>query len=78
LRRIKAMGTEVDARGFSCPQPVLMTLEKLKALSLGEIVVLVDTDTAKENVVRAAASQGWEVNDVQLEGADYRITLSKA
>lgn len=69
------MTTTVDARGFSCPQPVLMTLDEINKVNKGEIVVLVDTDTSKENVSRAAASKGWQVKDVQEENTGYRITL---
>ena len=71
------MSEQVDARGLSCPQPVLMTMEKLKTLNQGELVVLVDTDTSRENVSRAAASMGWQVKDVQPDGDEYRITLQK-
>jgi tRNA 2-thiouridine synthesizing protein A len=71
------MTTTVDARGFSCPQPVLMTLDEIKKVDEGEILVLVDTDTSKENVSRAATSQGWQVKDVLEEGGGYRITISK-
>ncbi|UCG65770.1 MAG: sulfurtransferase TusA family protein [Deltaproteobacteria bacterium] len=71
------MNTTVDARGFSCPQPVLMTLDEITKVDTGEIVVLVDTDTSKENVSRAATSKGWHVKDVQEEGEGYRITISK-
>ncbi len=69
------MSATVDARGFSCPQPVLMTLDEINKVNKGEIVVLVDTDTSKENVSRAAASKGWQVKDVQEENTGYRITL---
>jgi tRNA 2-thiouridine synthesizing protein A len=71
------MTEQVDARGLSCPQPVLMTMDKLRTLSQGELVVLVDTDTSRENVSRAAASLGWQVKDVQPAGEEYRITLQK-
>jgi KaiC/GvpD/RAD55 family RecA-like ATPase len=54
-----------------------MTLDEIKKSSRGEIVVLVDTDTSKENVSRAAASQGWDVKDVQAEGEGYRVILEK-
>ncbi len=69
------MGTIVDARGFSCPQPVLMTIDEIKRVSKGEIEILVDTDTSKENVSRAAASKGWAVTDVKEEGEGYRVTI---
>lgn len=71
------MSEQIDARGLSCPQPVLMTMEKLKTLNQGELVVLVDTDTSRENVIRAAAGLGWQVKDVRDEGEEYRITLEK-
>ena len=71
------MGDLVDARGLSCPQPILMTMEKLRTLDQGELVVLVDTDISRQNVSRAAASLGWQVTDVKSEGSAYRLTLEK-
>jgi TusA-related sulfurtransferase len=71
------MAATVDARGLSCPQPVLMTLDEIKNGEAPEIVVLVDTDTSRENVTRAAASQGCRIQDVSPEGDGYRITIAK-
>ena len=71
------MSTIVDARGLSCPQPVLMTMDEIKKASQGEIEILVDTDTSKENVSRAAESKGWAVKDIREEGEGYRVTVSK-
>ena len=71
------MTTTVDARGFSCPQPVLMTLDEIRKADQGEILILVDTDTSKENVSRAAMSQGWQMKEVLEEGGGYRITITK-
>ena len=71
------MATTVDARGFSCPQPVLMTLDEIKKTGKGEIEVLVDTDTSKENVSRAAESQGWQIKAIDPEGEGYRIRIAK-
>lgn len=67
----------VDARGLSCPQPVIMTLNAMKKVKEGDIVIFVDTDTAKENVSRAAKAQGWEVADIQSEEDGYSITIKK-
>lgn len=72
------MGTIVDARGLSCPQPVLMTMDEIKKVSKGEIEILVDTDTSKENVSRAAVSRGWTVKDVKGEGEGYRLTIARS
>lgn len=71
------MAATVDARGLSCPQPVIMTLDEIKKGKDNEIIVLVDTDTSRENVSRAAESQGFRVNDVTAEGEGYRITIAK-
>jgi TusA-related sulfurtransferase len=68
----------IDARGLSCPQPVLVTVEALGRVKAGEVAVLVDTETSKENVTRASASLGWQVKEVQQEGGDYRLILEKA
>lgn len=71
------MSKTIDARGLSCPQPVLMALDAIKAAGKDALVILVDTDTAKENVSRAAESQGWSVRDVMEEGDEYRIAIEK-
>jgi len=69
------MSVTVDARGLSCPQPVIMTLDEIKKGTDAEIIVLVDTDTSKENVTRAAESQGCRIHEVSSAGEEYRITL---
>lgn len=71
------MAATVDARGLSCPQPVMMTLDEIKKGKDKEIIILVDTDTSKENVMRAAESRGCQVNDISPEGEGYRITITK-
>lgn len=71
------MSKTIDARGLSCPQPILLTLHEIKKINKGEIVILVDTDTSKENVSRAATAQGWQVKGVEPEGTGYRIIVSK-
>ncbi|HZK57567.1 MAG TPA: sulfurtransferase TusA family protein [Clostridia bacterium] len=71
------MSNIVNARGLSCPQPVIVTMDEMKKVSKGEIVIMVDTDTSKENVSRAAKNQGWEVTDIQMDDDGYRITIRK-
>ena len=71
------MTTTIDARGLSCPQPVLMTLEAIKKIAKGRLTVLVDTETSKENVRRAATSQGWQETEVKEEAGEFQILLHK-
>lgn len=68
----------VDARGLSCPQPVLETKKAIERTKDGdrEIAVLVDTVTSRENVVRFASSAGWQAS-AEAEGDYYRINLVK-
>ena len=71
------MATTLDARGLSCPQPVMMTLQGIKTSGEKNLQILVDTETSKENVSRAAASQGWQVTKIEEESGGYRITITK-
>ena len=71
------MAEVVDARGLSCPQPVIITVNAIKAGDQDQLTVLVDTDAAKENVSRATNAQGWRVLDIQPEGEGYQIKIAK-
>ncbi|HDQ70750.1 MAG TPA: SirA family protein [Chloroflexi bacterium] len=69
------MAKQVDARGFSCPQPVIMARQAIQA---GEfpIDILVETVTSRENVKRAAENLGCQVT-VEEMGNEFKLTLSK-
>jgi TusA-related sulfurtransferase len=67
----------IDARGLSCPQPVILVMDAIKQGTGNELVVLVDTDTSRENVIRAATSQGWQVKDIGTQEDEYKIILQK-
>lgn len=72
------MKQTVDARGLSCPQPVLLAVQAMRQLGQGEIEVLVDNEASLENVSRAAASQGWSVSSSETGAGDYALALTKA
>lgn len=65
---------QVDARGYSCPEPVLMTKNALKNGT--PLVVLVDNETPLQNVRRFAANNGYQVS-WKAVGEDYEITITK-
>lgn len=67
----------VDARGLSCPQPVIMTMKEIQKVKKGDIAILVDTETAQENVVRAAKLQGWSVVEVVSTDGNYKIVIRR-
>lgn len=69
------MSQIVDARGLSCPQPVLLTKQ---AVNKGEfpIEVLVETVTSRENVRRMAENWGCQVQVEDL-GEEFKLILTK-
>jgi len=67
----------VDARGLSCPQPVILT-KKATDEGLKEIEVLVDTVTSKLNVERFAKSKGYDVKAEESSDGGFKLRLSKA
>jgi TusA-related sulfurtransferase len=69
------MTKTVDARGLSCPQPVLMFLEAVKSPEDKQFEVLVDTEASRENVSRAAESRDCRVTDIQETGNEYHLTI---
>lgn len=70
------MADKIDARGLSCPQPVILTNRKIKEMEKGVLEILVDTDTSRENVSRLAQQSGWQV-EVDRVDEDYRLVLRK-
>ncbi|MFH2039361.1 MAG: sulfurtransferase TusA family protein [Chloroflexota bacterium] len=69
------MNTIVDARGLSCPQPVILAQ---KAIMEGNfpVEVLVETVTSRENVRRMAERLGCKVKITQ-QGDEFKLELTK-
>jgi selenium metabolism protein YedF len=63
------MAITIDARGLSCPHPVVLTKKALEEAD--EVTTIVDNETAKENVSRLAASQGCQVSIEEKEEGIY-------
>lgn len=66
----------VDARGYSCPRPVMMVEEECKKNNPNELVVLVDNKVAEKNVSNFAESLGYKVEH-EREGRDFKIIMRK-
>ncbi len=69
------MTQTIDARGLSCPQPVILAR---KAIQVGQfpIEVLVESVTSRENVRRMAEKEGCKVK-VQETGDEFKLELSR-
>ncbi len=69
------MSVQVDARGLSCPQPVILSKQAINAGKF-PIEVLVDTVTSRENVRRMAEKAGCKVR-IQEVGSEFKMELMK-
>ncbi len=65
----------IDARGLSCPTPVIMTQKAMKSKE-DYYEVLVDSKTPCENVTRFAQSQGYTVA-VEEKNGEFLLKISK-
>ena len=66
--------TEIDARGYACPQPVIMTKNALEKKG-APVKVLVDDRTPLENITRYAKNAGFRVESRTLEDGEYEIMI---
>lgn len=64
---------EIDARGYSCPEPVLMTKTALKNGT--PLKVLVDSATPLQNITRFAQNAGHKVDSKQVGGEEWEIVI---
>ena len=65
---------EVDVRGLSCPMPVIRTKKAYDENPGAELTVLVDSHTAKENVVLMTKKMGYSV-DVEEISDGFKLLL---
>lgn len=65
----------VDARGLSCPEPVILAKNEADK-GTKSFTVLVDIEVAKENVTRMLENAGYTVV-VKKDGEDIELTATK-
>lgn len=70
------MSKVIDARGRSCPEPVIMTKSAIDSNPGEPIQVLVDAYVAVENITRFAKGQGYQVG-VEEKGHEYTLNIRK-
>ena len=66
----------VDARGLSCPQPVVLTKRALENQEIKEITAIVDNQVALENISRMLKTLKL-TSVVDERGGDYYINILK-
>ena len=65
------MKKEVDARGLSCPMPLVQTKKALDELKEGRVRAIVDSETARENISRYAKSMEYRHTVQEVQGTFY-------
>ena len=64
--------TTLDARGISCPEPLIMLKNALK--TGGRVTMLLDSKTALDNCERFAKKQGLAV-EIEKEADTYTMSI---
>lgn len=68
---------EIDARGYSCPEPVIMVKKAMEQQSQEDIYeVMVDNKAAVENITRFAVHQGYHVESSKKD-ADFLLKITR-
>lgn len=66
---------EVDARGLSCPEPVMMALSAMQEAGSDPVRVLVSSATSRDNVKAMALKKKRTVTVEEL-GEDFAVVIS--
>ena len=66
---------QLDARGLSCPEPVVM-IRKAMMSGEAEYEMVVDNVVSRENVTRYAEHQGYTVSVTQ-SGSEFTLHIQK-
>ncbi len=70
---------EVDARGLSCPLPILRAKKALNRLASGQILKIMATDPGSVKDFEAFANQtGNELLDSSTQDQEFHFRLKKA
>ena len=71
------MYIEVDARGLACPKPVINTKKELDNIEQGIVIVTVDNDVAKQNILKLSNSLNCESRVIKEEKDLIYIEIKK-
>ena len=66
----------IDCRGLKCPEPVIKTKKYFDECIEGEVIVIVDNDVAKNNIVKLSESSGFKSEVTESQGV-FHIKIVK-
>jgi tRNA 2-thiouridine synthesizing protein A len=69
---------QVDARGLSCPMPIVKTAQAIKALESGALIEVLATDPGSVKDFAAwSRTTGHELIEQSADGGIYRFVLRR-
>ncbi len=72
------IAARVDARGLSCPMPIVRTAQAVKPLAPGAIIEVLSTDPgSQKDFVAWCRSTGNELVEQSVDGATYRFVIRR-
>ena len=70
--------TTVDARGLSCPMPIVKTAQAIRSMPSGALLELLATDPGSVKDVEAwSKTTGNELVDQSVDGGIYRFVVRR-
>lgn len=71
--------TEIDARGLSCPMPVMKAKKELKHLSAGDVLHVISTDPASvQDIEILLESLEDEMIEASEVNGEYHFYIKKS
>lgn len=75
---MSSIAQHVDARGLSCPLPIVRTAIAIKGLKAGELIEVLATDPGSTKDFTAwARTTGHELVEQSIEDGVYRFVLRR-
>ncbi|HEU4918653.1 MAG TPA: sulfurtransferase TusA family protein [Candidatus Limnocylindrales bacterium] len=75
---VNQISQQVDARGLSCPMPIVRTAQAIKSLPSGALVEVLATDAGSVKDFAAwSRATGNELVESSTDGAVYRFVIRR-
>jgi tRNA 2-thiouridine synthesizing protein A len=72
------IAARVDARGLSCPMPIVKTAQAVKAVAAGAFVEVLATDPGSQrDFVAWSRATGNELVEQGVDGTTYRFVIRR-
>jgi len=70
--------TQVDARGLSCPMPIVKTAQAIKTIAAGDLIEVLATDAGSVKDFAAwSRTTGNDLVEQSVDGGVYRFVLRR-